>query len=388
MIRMADQRLQYLFEQQLAGTISDAEKLELAALSLESRHQPQLEQLIDGSWDLTGTDEALDPDAAKHIVNTIVYRGKLRSITWWKIAAAASVVILLGIGSYFAFFTGVAKKGTETAKADIQAPAATRASIILADGTSIPIDSLTQVQQGTTNVVRLSNGEITYKTVGEITKEVTYNTLNNPKGSQVAMLTLSDGSKVWLNAGSSVTYPVAFTGKERKVSMIGEAYFEVAHNAAMPFKVRNRQTEVTVLGTHFNVNAYDDESDIKITLLEGSVKVSSSAASPQSAVLKPGQQANIDIHNSQLTIEHSPDIEQVMAWKNGMFSFRQTDLQSIMRQIARWYDVEVVYDGPLPDRKFGGEIPRMTRLSNVLRVLEESDVKFKMEGRKIIVTKS
>jgi len=224
----------------------------------------------------------------------------------------------------------------------------------------------------------------------------------------VISLTLSDGTKVWLNSESSLKYPTAFNGNAREVEITGEAYFEVrsqesgARSGASPFIVRKKDVSVTVLGTHFNVNAYDDEDVIKVTLLEGSVRMSSlledqgaslrggiPRASGQSqlksVILKPGEQGVVT-QNSELRTQNSVDLEAVMAWKNGKFIFNETSIDVIMKQISRWYDVEVEYVGAKPDVHFIGDISRRENISEVLKMLEQTKaVKFSIEGEKIKV---
>jgi ferric-dicitrate binding protein FerR (iron transport regulator) len=194
---------------------------------------------------------------------------------------------------------------------------------------------------------------------------------------------LADGTQVWLNAASSIRFPVVFTGAERKVEITGEVYFEVSKNAAIPFKVKTAASEVVVLGTHFNVNAYDDEAAVKTTLLEGSVKII--AAGQPIKYLQPGQQSAINKQGT-ITVLNNADIEEALAWKNGRFQFNSADLKSILRQISRWYDVDVVYKGNV-NLHFTGQL---TRNDNVSKVFEElvltGEVHFKIEGKKIIVT--
>jgi ferric-dicitrate binding protein FerR (iron transport regulator) len=251
------------------------------------------------------------------------------------------------------------------------------------------------------------------------TAKTVYNTLSTSRGKQYR-LELPDGTRVWLNAASSIRFPTAFPNDMRRVEITGEAYFEVrplpasppaggeGESAKVPFVVAfttpaGSAGEVQVLGTHFNINAYDDEAAAKTTLLEGKVKVVQSAignrqsasarasanksakTAERSVVLKPGEQAVMSGANSPLTIHHSPDPDAVIAWKNGYFSFSETDMATLMRQIARWYDVEVEYAGAIPNRKFGGEISRNSNAAQVLKIMEESDVHFKISGRKIIV---
>lgn len=300
--------------------------------------------------------------------------------------AAACIILVLAASVYFYFSQAPqdhTKLVTIQAPQDIKAPDASKAQITLANGDIIYLDSAgngSLAQQGSVKLLKLANGEIAYESEfeGDVSA-IQYNTLTNPRGSRVINLTLSDGTKVWLNAGSSITFPIVFTGNERNVSITGEGYFEVAHDAKKPFKVSKATMEVVVLGTHFNVNAYDDESAIKVTLLEGAVKVNKLN---HSAVLKPGQQASI---SNEIQVNSSVNINAVMAWKNGYFSFEETDLATLMRQIGRWYDVEIVYAGKIPERRFGGEISRNMNASQVLKILEESNVKFKVEQKKIIV---
>jgi len=197
------------------------------------------------------------------------------------------------------------------------------------------------------------------------------------------VVVLSDGSKVWINSASSLRYPTAFTGNERKVELTGEAYFEVAHNPAKPFRVASRNQTVEVLGTHFNINAYDDEPAIKTTLLEGKVKVT--AANNEVRFLQPGQQSALS--TGAFTVS-AVETDEAVAWKNGQFMFENDNIQYIMRTLSRWYDVDVEYSGAIPDDTFGGGTSRFKNVSEVLNVLQlTGKVHFKIEGRKIIVSK-
>ncbi|HEX2630722.1 MAG TPA: FecR domain-containing protein, partial [Chitinophagaceae bacterium] len=182
---------------------------------------------------------------------------------------------------------------------------------------------------------------------------------------------------VWLNAGSSITYPASFGGNTREVEMTGEAYFEIAKDASKPFIVKKGETSVTVLGTHFNVNAYDDEKDLRVTLLEGSVNVNGTK-------IRPNQQA---IVGDDIRVTDKINIEEVMAWKNGLFRFETLNIEQIMRQVSRWYDVEIVYESH-PQEHFKGDIPRDVPVSKVLQLLEATEaVHFKIENKRIIVMK-
>lgn len=276
---------------------------------------------------------------------------------------------------------------------DIRSPDTTKASITLANGQVLALNTLSNgvlAMQGKVNVVKNSDGQITYKgnAGNEGSKEVSFNTLINPRGSKVVSVSLSDGTKVWLNNESTLRYPVVFNGSERKVELTGEAYFEVAPSfikgsKKKSFVVTANKATIEVLGTHFNVNNYLDESATKVTLLEGSVIVKSKE---QSVIIKPGQQVSVS-QSSQLSQPIPVQTDEVMAWKNNTFYFDGENLQAIMKQLARYYNVEVEYEGTVPDKKFGGMINRNKNLNEVLNVLELSGVYFRVEGNKIIVLK-
>ena len=314
---------------------------------------------------------------------------------------AASMILLLGAGAYL--WTHSTKDSTpSTTVADNRhiAPGKNGAILTLADGSQVVLDSLGNGLVATQNGARvvLKGGGLSYTpTEAGNNNEVAYNTMTTPKGRQF-QLTLPDGTSVWLNAGSSLRYPTVFTGPERRVSVTGEAYFEVAHNAQAPFKVSvNDKAEVEVLGTHFNVNAYSNETAIHTTLLNGSVRVSTVADKAREnqpfVVLKPGQQAQIP-HQGQAVGPASPsaikvinhaDINKVMAWKNGLFNFEGASLAAVMRQIERWYDIDIVYEKGIPDITFEGKMTKDVPLKDLLVMLERSDIHFKIENRKLIV---
>jgi ferric-dicitrate binding protein FerR (iron transport regulator) len=205
--------------------------------------------------------------------------------------------------------------------------------------------------------------------------------MSTPRGGQY-QLTLADGSQVWLNAESSITYPTAFNGNDRKVSITGEAYFEVAKDKKKPFRVDIGPATIEVLGTHFNMNTYKDEQTNKTTLLEGSVRIKTVHTS---LTLRPGQQGQYNPRTNNLSLAVHPDVEQAVAWKNGVFNFNNVKLEEAMRQIARWYDVQVVYEKTIPATTFGGKMGRDLKLSQVLKLLGEMGIQFRIEGKKLIV---
>lgn len=313
------------------------------------------------------------------------------SFTWVRYAAAAVLVLALGIVIYL-----FSQKGQEARRIVVKPelpvkndalPGGNKAVLTLADGQRIVLDEARNgelIRQGEALVIKL-DGLLTYDKTGD-KGEVLYHTVNTPAGGQYQLI-LADGSKVWLNSESSLRFPTSFPGTERKVELKGEGYFEVAKHASQPFTVSVKDptgkegAAVKVLGTHFNINAYDDEAAIKTTLLEGLVKLESTSGSK---VLKPNQQGQVS--SAGVVVAKDVDIEQVVAWKNGLFNFNNSDLQMVMRQISRWYGVEVVYEGQPEQREFGGEIHRDMNLSQVLKLLETNDVHFRIEGKKLIVT--
>lgn len=295
--------------------------------------------------------------------------------------AAAVLVLLVSAGAYFLLKLSPAKP-VMAAVADI-APGSNKAVLTLADGSEMLLDSAGNrtIQQGGT-AIKQAGGNLQYNATGGEAAG-SYNTLTTPRGGQFR-ITLPDGTKVWLNAASSMHYPTAFTGNERKVSITGEAYFEVAKNEEKPFRVAiNATNTIEVLGTSFNVNAYTDEDYISTTLLTGLVRVRNGTGQ---AVLKPGQQAHATAAQPFVQVLEHADISKAIAWKNGLFNFQDVDLKEVMQQLSRWYDIEVVYEQGIPDLQFIGEIDRSMPLSEVLKGLQMSGVNFRLEqGRRLLV---
>ena len=309
---------------------------------------------------------------------------------WFRACAAAVVIFLLIVPAYYLVNKKnertIAQNENRTTKTDVQ-PGRSNAILTLDNGQTIMLDSAadgTLAQQGDIKVLKM-NDRIDYQSGnGKANEKPVYNTITTAKGNDY-QLVLSDGSKVWLNAASSIRFPTAFTGNERKVEITGEAYFEVAHNPAKPFKVDFKNAadgngEIEVLGTHFNVNTYTDEQDVKTTLLEGSVRITGADKSQR---LSPGEQATLTA--DAITLKKDVDVSQVTAWKDGYFLFNNTDIQTIMRQVARWYDVDVQFEGKIPVDGFTGRISRNVPLSKFLKVLELNDLKVRTEGRTVTV---
>jgi len=311
---------------------------------------------------------------------------KRKVFTFIRIAAAACIIGLLGLGALVWFRSDPKKEIAHTQfqnksyKNDV-APGGDKAILKLADGSTIVLDDAQNgalAQQGNTKVIKL-NGKLDYN-ASSVTNEVLYNTISTPRGGKY-QIELPDGTEVWLNAASSLRFPTAFVEKDRRVEITGEAYFEVAKNKTMPFIVSVNGSEVHVLGTHFDVMAYNDEASLKTTLLEGAVKFKKGLAVIS---LKPGQQSQL-LKSGQVKVADGVNVDEVVAWKNGMFDFNGADLGTVIRHLTRWYEVDVVYDYTIDDL-FYAKIPRSTNLSEVLRLLElTGKVHFEINGRRIIV---
>ena len=380
---MTKDEIKRLSEKVMSGIASE-EEIQLYNRLLDSYTQN------DDIWDedIYGNKNELELSIKKAIFEKAGIQKRVFKMEWYKWAAAAAVILMIGTVSFYSLGNrsqknqlAVVQPSKKTTLKNDVAPGQSGAILTLATGQRILLDSAgngSLAQQGNVSVIK-KNGELVYSNGGKAT-DVVYNTMTTPKGRQFNLV-LADGSKVWLNAASSITFPTAFIGKERKVTITGEAYFEVAHNAAMPFIVEKGNASVLVLGTHFNVNAYDDETAISVTLLEGSVNVRSGNSNSK---IKPGQQAQIK-EDGKISLLSDVDVNNVVAWKNGRISFQGANIETVMRQMSRWYDVDIVYNKKLDDL-FYAEIPRTTMLSDVLKALELSrDVHFKIEGRKVIV---
>lgn len=347
------------------------------------------EQLI--AQEVSSQPELQDTDAIRQRLNSklqdILRQPEAkRSINpyWW---AAAAILI-----AFVAGFAWLASHKSEKPAAPVVAlqysepqPGKNGAILTLADGRNLVLDSMPDglvASLGNTNIT-LNNGKVLYGASerGKPAAPMGMNTLSTPRGRQY-QLQLQDGTKVWLNAASSITYPTVFDSKERIVKASGEIYFEVAKNQAAPFKVELAdKTQVEALGTHFNINAYDNESSFNTTLLEGSVRIRTSMHG--SVLMKPGEQAQIN--GKGIKLVRKVDLDNVMAWKNGLFSFSDANLEMVMRQLSRWYDLDVLYEGPAPDVEFNGEIDRSLTLSQVLNGLSATRINYRIKDEKTIV---
>lgn len=268
-------------------------------------------------------------------------------------------------------------------------PGSNNAVLTLADGNQISLNDKENgvlASQSGVIITKNKDGQLQYQIKADAPAGI--NTISTPRGGQYQLI-LVDGTKVWLNAASSITFPTQFNGAERKVEIIGEAYFEVAKNANKPFKVKSKNQVIEVLGTHFNVNTYDDEVADKTTLLEGSVRISKitngAVQSTTSKILKPGQQASVSANQSQILLAIA-DEDEAVAWKNGYFKFNKADIQTIMRQVSRWYNVDVEYKGEMNEDLFVGKINRSEHVEEVLSILERSKINVAIKGRTIIIS--
>jgi transmembrane sensor len=303
------------------------------------------------------------------------------SIALW--AIAATLIGLLSLGGLWYWGKAKPKPPVASIKSqysnDVQ-PARNHALLTLANGKVIDLDTTTAAALKEVNLVKSRNGEFEFRKSGDDTA-VVYNTISAPRGGAFPFV-LEDGTKVWLNAASSLRFPTVFRGGTRQVILDGEAYFEVAGNAGRDFRVNAQGMQVQVLGTHFDINAYSDESSIKTTLLEGSVRVVQGGVN---SLLKPGEQARLTSDGSFHVVSSPDTVDLAMAWRNGYFSFDRDNIQTVMRQIARWYDVNVHYEGPVTPAIFGGDLERDLTLVQVLQILEKSQVHFRLKGKELTV---
>lgn len=313
-------------------------------------------------------------------------RRQIRLRTWY--TAAAVLLLILSSGLYFNNLkkstTLIAKTESPRFKNDVL-PGDNRAILTLDDGSQINLDDAQNgvlASENNTDIRKTGSGQLEYSAGNKLIESVKYNTLSTPMGGQY-QLSLPDGSRVWLNSGSSIRFPTAFIGKERIIELKGEAFFDIRKNSKMPFIVRtNNSMDIRVLGTQFNVMAYDDEKSINTTLVEGSVQILKESGT---AFLEPGQAAILNKGTGKIKVA-AADIEEAVAWKNGYFIFSNENIESIMRKVSRWYNVEVNYQGNLSNKDFVGTISRDKNISEILKMLELTGaIHFKVDGRRVTV---
>ncbi|RAJ73467.1 FecR protein [Chitinophaga dinghuensis] len=381
---MEQQRIVYLLGQRAANRLTVAEQQEFESLlenpAMEDAFvQAAASMEIPPEW-VTAYDAQLE----SVLEATLAYdRPPVRRMTpvFRKLAVAAAIALLVGAGLYMLQSPHRQPELAHADAAPIIAPGQTGAILTLDDGSQVVLDSLGNGWQTTQSGVKLkiTNGQLQYTNEGTGGK-VSTNSTSTPKGRQFALI-LPDGTKVWLNSESIITYPTAFTGNKRSVKLRGEAYFEVAEDPHHPFIVQvNGQTSVEVLGTDFNIKAYSNDARMEATLVNGAVRV---IQGQDKAILKPGQQAQMTV--SGMTVLSDVDIEQVSAWKDGLFNFEGILLLDAMHQIERWYNVKVQYENGVPNIRFGGKVNRNVTLNELLRILARADLRFRLEGDRLTI---
>jgi len=373
------QRIQELAHRYKNGTITPEERAEFELWLNENNDQPIT---------VPDTYARSEDEAAHRLLNRIHEQiaepVKVRRL-WPRIAAAASIILAVSVGSFLLLHKPQAQQQVvKTTVAPIK-PGGNKAILTLGNGQQVILTGAqngTIATQGNITINKTADGRIAYH-AGQAAgpaAELQYNTMSTPRGGRYEAV-LADGTHFILDAGSSIRYPVAFTGKDRMVEITGQVYFDVKHDAARPFSVKVKGQVIEDIGTSFNINAYDDEPVIRTTLVEGIIRVTRNS---EQANLKPGQQAVTRNGNNNITI-NQVNTADVIAWKNGQTSFRGESIEEIMRQVARWYDVDIAYEGTPAARHFNGGIARDAELSDLLKILEFNNIHFKVEGRKIIV---
>lgn len=381
---MPNERLTYLFFRYFEKTASREELDELMVLLDQPENADAVNLLMEEAYRNFEPKRNVFDDAQSETLLANIQAAHTtlkRRFIWWQ-AIAAAIVLFIFAGWWMLDRQSPAVTASRLQKNDVP-PGSNKAILSLADGTVVTLDSAGNqvIRQGATTISQ-HNGQLLYASGNTNAATVSYNTLTTPRGGQF-QVTLPDGSKVWLNAASSLRFPTAFTGGERRVEMTGEVYFEIAKNARKPFRVTVNDMTVEVLGTHFNVKAYTDEKTIATTLLEGSVQLTKGA---EKVAIKPGEQAQWASGGKAFVIGH-PELDQVMAWKNGYFRFDGENIVDIMKQLSRWYDVDAVYAGNMTMKDYSAYISRNSNISEVLKMLElTEEVSFKIEGKKITVT--
>ncbi|MBN9383881.1 MAG: FecR domain-containing protein [Chitinophagaceae bacterium] len=401
---MTTQRFDELLQKYKTDLLTEGEWVEMRLALQEGSWEDALEddmrQVFSSGTDHKGGDETSEariwsqvkarcfeqPDqAAEKEGPARIIRLPRRRWLWW---SAAAVLLLLIAGGYILFSGGKDSRQTAASAAMPIAPGRNKAWLTLANGTHVILDDAGSgniASQGGVNVIKLDSGLLAYRRDAGGDAGVVFNTITTPRGGQYQLI-LQDGTHVWLNAASSLRFPTAFAGKDRQVELTGEGYFEVKHIASRPFRVKVGQQLVEDIGTAFNINAYTDEDMARTSLIEGAVKVSvSSDAAGAGVMLKPGQQAQFPGGKS-LSVANNVDIEQVVAWKNGQIAFTNADFSSLMRQISRWYDIDVHYTGAVPKKRFFGLLDRNVYLSAILEYLQANGIHIKQEGRVITVS--
>jgi len=397
-------RLASLYQRYIEDTCTNEEREEFLSLVAENQENNDIKSLMDDTWDKIRTDGLLFPHADNMLQNILASHQKpiVKKISWYRYTAtAAAVFLLIGAGLFYFNSHHVILNPSQDpglVKNTIKA-GQNKATLTLANGKVINLDSTTNgeiAEQTGITITKTEKGQLVYNVTESAKKEKTasakiaYNTITTPRGGQY-QVNLPDGSKIWLNASSSLKYPTLFSKNERRVELSGEAYFEVAKmtfkesgdkKARMPFIVVTSKQQVEVLGTHFNINSYEDEATTKTTLLEGAVRVSQ-VGSRKTVNLLPGLQSVLNNNNLST---RAVDTDEAIAWKNGYFQFNESDLGSIMRQLSRWYNIEIIFkDNKKADELFHFKASRNLELNEMVKIFELNGIKLKIERRTLIV---
>lgn len=400
------ERFKYLYDQYMSNTFSKEELEEFLTVLDESENKEVLKRELEDLWmrreeSAIPGKELLEKKILTNIINH-TFEPVVKVLPLWnrslfRIAAASLVLIMFaGLAGYY-IATDRHPAAIYQSKVDVE-PGKEGAVLTLSNGETIVLEGLSDgvvTSQNGASVVMDEHKLIYDEKESSHPEEIAYNKVSTQRGRQFCIV-LSDGTKVWLNSASSLKYPTVFKGKERNVEITGEAYFEVVRNTRMPFKVKiNDHQSIEVLGTTFNISAYSDDNTNNTTLVEGKVKVFyTTSASEKSVILNPGQQARVlqsasgnPVSPGSLQVLEA-DLDQVTAWKNGLFNFKEKKLKEVMKQLSRWYDIDVVYEEDVADIEFWGETSRNLNLSEVLHLLKKSGVNFRIEqDRKLIVLK-
>jgi ferric-dicitrate binding protein FerR (iron transport regulator) len=402
---MPEDRIIYLLHQLFKNKSTPAEKEELALWIEASPNNEEWESHLKRIWEQFDPQEAMDETKANELLEAIINKDKETRIsstdgsgrplgmrlTKWLAAAVITGLLITSIVFYFRKTAPLPKTDLVHAPVNGIKPGGNKAILTLANGSVIVLDSMgngSLGMQGHTKIVKLDNNQLVYKASksGESPKKALYNTIATPNGGQYKIV-LPDGSTVWLNAASSIRFPISFTGKDREIEMRGEAYFEIVKQPGRPFIIKIMAPsamggKIEVLGTSFNISAYQDESAVSTTLLEGSLRWQKGN---ESIVMEPGERVIVN-EKGKTSLLKGVNTDEVIAWKNGLFNFEASDIQIVMREIARWYDIEVYYKAPV-SAHFMGTISRQADISEVLRMLESTgEVHFSVEGRKVYVS--
>jgi ferric-dicitrate binding protein FerR (iron transport regulator) len=411
---MPEQHIQDLLNQFFKGTISAEQQEQLSLWIEEQKDNAEFGVMMEQAWHEFETEQALTDVHAENLLQSIMNKvrkdpsqlyssgskpvSKRASIATSRWLQYAAVVILLFGATLYVWLNQSTEK--QIARQSTVKPSSikrdgygkNKALLTLADGSIIELDSAADgalAQQGATRIIKLKAGQLAYEGRGNEAgiSNLSYNTLSTPRGVQY-QISLPDGSNVWLNAASSLRFPAAFQSNERRVELTGEAYFEVARDARRPFFVKTGEMVVQVLGTSFNINGYKNESSINTTLITGSLRV---VIGNDSALLKPGQQSIVSadtLPGESISINRTVDMDDVIAWKNGWFYFEDTELAMVMRQVERWYDVDVVIKDDLSTARIMARIARDLPLEKLLHKLElTGKIRAKKEGNKIIISR-